>query len=68
MRQKFIVCYKHKDHDVSGRENMVTCMSAHLPVGQQYIQRKHVVVNYPNNDCNMTFPRNKSIYMSPLLL
>ena len=34
-------------------------LSTHLSVGQQYGQCKHVVVNCPNNNCNMTFPRHE---------
>ena len=33
-------------------------LSTHLSVGQQYGQCKHVLVNCPNNNCNMTFPRH----------
>ena len=33
-------------------------LRTHLSVGQQYGQCKHVVVNCPNNNCNMKFPRH----------
>ena len=34
-------------------------LNTHLSVGQQYGQCKHVVVNCPNNNCNMKLPRHK---------